>query len=319
MGEGETRVLLAVLSARRTELRLARPDGGTGLKYVAGYISESLETPAEREAAMEAFLEREGCRPDSAGVVRPPPAGPADGDRASRSALRAITATDELLELTPAEAVARSVAGGCLGAGPVGGERVVLYTDGELDCAVIPPGGGPPRSAPIAFADPVYSAPQHLDFLCYSAEIAGRPSVGRLLTEEGLGLMYGYLRDAVGHHEPAWMAREVRSRGLADAVDAAVRSTERTCRLATAAARLLASMLRSEAVNCAVRAAAAGGCVLSGHLVRTAAAAAPPGWPTVDISGEGSPAELHDYLPVLAPKSCTRMDGLSRAVEETAS
>ena len=300
-------LLLAVLSARRTELRLARPDGGDGLVYLSSYISDSLGDPEQRAGAIGDFLEREACTPESVAVARP-----AEGDRIPEPALRALTAADRLLLATPAEAMATSVAGGCLADGPEDRRRVVIYTDGELDCAVIPSGGGRPRRCPIAMADPVYSSPAQMDFLCWVSDTVGRPTVGRMLTEQGLELMYTYMRDVIGHHEPAWLARSVGDRGVAAAVASCVRSAERRCRLAAVSAQLLASLLRTEAVNSALRASAGGGAVLSGSLVRTAEAVSGPEWPREGNDDGDRPEELLPYLPVLASKGCTRMDGLAR-------
>ncbi len=300
-------VLLAVLSARRTELRLADPDGGDGLSYVSSYISDSLDDPEKRAGAICDFLEREDCTPESVAVARP-----AEGERIPESALRALTAADRLLMATPAEAMATSVTGGCLADGSEDRRRVVIYTDGELDCAVIPSGGGRPRTCPVAMADPVYSSPAQLDFLCWMSDRVGRPTVGRILTEQGLELMYTYMRDVIGYHEPAWMARSVGDRGVAAAVAGCVRSTERRCRLAAASAGLLASLLRTEAVNTALRAGASGGAVLSGSLVRTAEAVSGPEWPRKGNDNGHLPEDLLPYLPVLASRGCTRMDGLGR-------
>jgi hypothetical protein len=303
-------LLLAVLSARRTELRLAEPDGGQGLSYVSSYISDSLDDADERAGAIGDFLERERCTPDSAAVARP-----SEGDRIDESALRALTATDRLLVATPAEAMATSVTGGCLADGSEDLRRVVIYTDGELDCAVIPAGGGRPFDCPIAAADPVYASPVQLDFHCFVSRRLGRPRVGEILTDGGMELMYAYLRDGVGYHEPAWMARSVREEGVSAAVQACVRSTERSCRLARMTAELLASLLRTEALNTAIRSSANGGAVLSGSLVRTAAAVSGPEWPRRGNDNGHLPKELRPYLPVLASESCTRMDGLSRMAE----
>lgn len=303
-------LLLAVLSARRTELRLAEPDGGGGLSYVSSYISDLLTGADERAAAMADFLEREGCTPDGAAVARP-----SEAERIPESALRALTATDRLVLVTPAVAMASSVTGGCLSDPGGNGRRVVIYTDGDLDCALVPGDGGRPRPCPIAMADPVYATPVQLDFLCYVSDSMGRPKVGRILTGEGMQLMYAYMRDVVGYHEPTWMVRSVRERGVAGAVEACVRSTERSCRLATVTAEFLASLLRTEAVNTALRASATGGAVLGGSLVRTAAAASGPEWPRKGTDNGHLPEELLPYLPVLASKGCTRMDGLGRMAE----
>lgn len=300
-------LLLAVLSARRTELRLAEPDGGQGLIYVSSYISDSLDDADERAGAIGDFLERESCTPECAAVARP-----SEGDRIDESALRALTATDRLLVATPAQAMAISVTGGCLADGSEDRRRVVIYTDGELDCAVIPAGGGRPFDCPIAAADPVYASPVQLDFHCYVSRRVGRPTVGEILSDEGMELMYAYLRDGVGYHEPAWMARSVREEGVSAAVEACVRSTERSCRLARMTAELLASLLRTEALNTAIRASANGGAVLGGSLVRTAAGVSGPEWPRKSHDSERRPEGLLSYLPVLATKACTRMDGLSR-------
>ena len=303
-------LLLAVLSAHRTELRLAEPDGNEGLSYVSGYISNSLNGAEERAGAIGDFLDREDCKPEGVAVARP-----AEGEGIPESALRALTATDRLLMATPAEAMAASVTADYLAEDAEDRRRVVIYTDGELDCAVIPAGGGLPGACPIAMADPVYDSPAQLDFLCWVSQIVGRPTVGGILNGEGMELMYAYMRDVIGYHEPAWMARSVRKMGVAAAVDACIRSTERDCRLAAVTAKLLASLLRTEAVNTALRASADGGAVLGGSMVRTAGAVSGSEWPGMGGENGKPPQELLPYLPVLASRGCTRMDGLGRMAE----
>ncbi|MBD3370282.1 hypothetical protein GF402_07975 [Candidatus Fermentibacteria bacterium] len=317
-------ILLAVISPHVTELRLAKSDGGEGgLASVSSYRSDSLDNAEEMEGAILEFLEGSKEPPRAAAVCQLPPipGKTEEEEHVSRAALKAMLATDRVLTTTPAAAVAKSVACGCMGEpdvpGKTRGPRVVIHAQERLDAAMALDGKGIPRSLPLPLADPVYAEPTQLDFLCYLCGSMENPTVGDVLSSEGVQMMYAYLRDQIGYHEPAWMARLVRhSGGVMQALRSCVESDQRTCRLAAATARLLGSLLRTEAVNTAVRAGAKTGAVLCGGMVETAAAASDPGWPRNRCDGSEPRRNLLPFLPVRAPERCTRIDGLNRLAAE---
>lgn len=317
-------ILLAVVSPNVTELRLGKADGGGGrLVSVSSYRSGFLQTAEEREGAILEFLERSNEPLRAAAVCQPSPTpGETGGDEhISRPALEAMLGTGRVLIAGPAAAVAKSVAYGCMGEpdvpGKTQGPRVVIHAQERLDAAMALNGKGIPRGLPLPLADPVYTAPTQLDFLCYLREAMENPTVGDVFSSEGVQMMYAYLRDQIGYHEPAWMARLVRQTGgVMRALRSCVESDQRTCRLATATARLVGSLLRTEAINTAVRLGARTGAVLCGGMVETAAAASNPGWPRTGSDGSKPRKSLTPFLPVRAPDRCSRMDGLNRMAAE---
>ena len=307
-------ILLAELYGGRTALRLARRCGDGELKLVAGYIGSSSLDARGRLLAIEAFLEREEKRPDSLVVARPS----ANGSRTlTDRALRNATGAGRILGVTPAVAVASAVLGR-IGSnrGSDRGRRMVLHADGKLDAAMIGGRDRRPEPVSVALADPVYSGPLELDYLCYASEVAGRPSLGRILSDRGVELIYRFLRDRVGYHEPEWMARSVRDcGGVTKAVAGAIGSVERTCRLARATAGLLATLLRSEAINLALRAGAAGGTVLAGKLARIAFRAKGPHWPQAPDGVEPAAPVIRKLTPELASRGSTGIYGLTRLAQ----